>query len=247
MSAFKWIFGGLGFVLGGPIGAIVGAIIGSVFDSDDFVPLLNSGGGTGGQRTQTTEGDIKMSILILIACVMKADGIVKKSEVNTVKPFLRQLYGDEGALHALKMLKNMLASDIDPTAVSAQIRRNVNYSTRLEIVHVLINIANADGEISSSEEYVLETIVSNLGLANRDYISLRALYDQKMDPDWAYKALEIDRTASNEEVKKAYRRMAMKYHPDKVAGAGEEIKKQATEKFRAINDAYEHIKSERGM
>ena len=59
--------------------------------------------------------------------------------------------------------------------------------------------------------------------------------------------LEVCYNATDEEVKKAYRRMAMKFHPDKVATAGEEIRKQATEKFRGINEAYEHIKKQRGL
>ena len=62
-----------------------------------------------------------------------------------------------------------------------------------------------------------------------------------------YKVLGVKNDASQDEIKKAYRRMAMKYHPDKVANAGEEIRQQATEKFRKINEAYEHIKKARGM
>ncbi|MBQ3914155.1 MAG: DnaJ domain-containing protein [Paludibacteraceae bacterium] len=73
------------------------------------------------------------------------------------------------------------------------------------------------------------------------------MYQKSKDPNWAYVALEIEPGATNDEVKKAYRRMAMKYHPDKVAGAGEEMREKATEKFRAINEAYEHIKSQRGI
>ena len=62
-----------------------------------------------------------------------------------------------------------------------------------------------------------------------------------------YEVLGISPNATDDEVKKAYRRMAMKYHPDKVANAGEEIRQQATDKFRAINEAYEHIKQQRGI
>ena len=80
-----------------------------------------------------------------------------------------------------------------------------------------------------------------------DYQSILALYQRHKDVNWAYTAVEIQSDATDEEVKKAYRRMAMKYHPDKVANAGEEIRKQATEKFRGINEAYEHIKKQRGI
>jgi DnaJ like chaperone protein len=68
-----------------------------------------------------------------------------------------------------------------------------------------------------------------------------------VDRDWAYKSLEIEPSATDEEIKKAYRRMAKKYHPDKVNELGEDVKKSATEKFRSINEAYESLKKQRGF
>ena len=94
---------------------------------------------------------------------------------------------------------------------------------------------------------IIEQIAIHMGIANADYQSLLSLYRKHTDANWAYTALEIEPTDTDEEVKKAYRRMAMKYHPDKVANAGENIRQQATDKFRSINDAYEHIKAQRGM
>ena len=199
------------------------------------------------RNTRATQGDIRVSILVLIACVMKADGHVKKQELDVVKSYLKQHYTDEEARQALHILKGLLQQNIDHVKVSQQIRVNVNYSTRLEILHFLLDLAHADGEYASQEEYLIEQISNNLGLSNADYRSLLAMYGKKHDPNWAYKALEIDPSATNEEVKKAYRRMAMKYHPDKVASAGDDVRQKATEKFRAINEAYEYIKTLRGM
>ena len=267
MSWGKWIGGGLGFVLGGPIGAVIGYFLGSLFEGagkslpmGDFFGGENpdktegqyrtQGGssyGGGRQRTRPTQGDIRISILVLIACVMKADGHVKKQELDVVKQFLLKNYTESKAKEALQMLKDILRKDIDHVAVAQQIRVYVNYSTRLEILHFLLDLAHADGEYASQEEYMIEQISAALGLSNADYRSLLAMYGKKRDPNWAYQALEIDPSVTNEEVKKAYRRMAMKYHPDKVAGAGEDIKRKATEKFRAINEAYEYIKTLRGM
>lgn len=261
MSAIKWILGGLGFVLGGPIGAVIGAVIGSMFEGGDSDPLLEgerkgwqgrggnaNQGGYNGQQRRATEGDIKISILVLIACVMKADGVVKKSEVEVVKDFLKRIYRTtDEATQALHLLRSLLQSNIDPYSVSRQIRQNVSYSMRLEIVNVLISIANADGQLDMMEEQMIDIIASNLEISDNDYASLKALYNKSKDVNWAYTALEIEPSATDDEVKSAYRRMAMKYHPDKVASAGEDVKKQATEKFRAINEAYEHIKTLRNM
>ena len=100
---------------------------------------------------------------------------------------------------------------------------------------------------ASMSKWAAEHIASAMSIQNADYQSILALSQRHKDVNWAYTALEIEPTATNDELKKAYRRMAMKYHPDKVANAGEEIRQQATEKFRGINEAYEHIKKQRGL
>ena len=257
MSVGKWILGLLGFALGGPIGALVGVFVASMFeestkslgDGSNGGSTTTSAGGahrTSGRRTATI-GDIRVSIIVLIACVIKADGRVLKSEVNYIKPFLLRNFGEEGAKEALRLLKYLLNKEIDPVAVSQQIAQNVNYSTRLELLHLLLDLAHADGDISAEEQQVIEIIAVNMGISQADYQSLQAMYRKAADPDWAYKVLEIEPSATDEEVKKAYRRMAMKYHPDKVANAGEEIKQQAADKFRNIHKAYEHIKSLRNI
>jgi DnaJ like chaperone protein len=67
------------------------------------------------------------------------------------------------------------------------------------------------------------------------------------DTDSAYKILEIEPNATNEEVKKAYKKMAVKYHPDKVSHLGEDVRKAAEEKFQNLNAAYNEIKKQRGI
>ena len=243
MSKAKWIMGGLGFVLGGPIGALIGVLLGSLyegFSSGDIDQFDTS-------SEQVTGGDVNISFLVLVACVMKADGRVLKSEVNFIKPYLVKMYGEEGAKQALQLLKKLLEKEISYASVCAQIKLHVNYSTRLEIVHLLLDLANADGDFSEEEKTVIKRIATCLDITASDYMSLEALYKKTQDPNWAYRALEIEPSATDDEVKKAYRRMAMKYHPDKVMDAGEQVRQKATEKFRAVNEAYEHIKALRNM
>jgi DnaJ like chaperone protein len=251
MSLGKWILGGLGFAVGGPIGALIGVFIASLFEikspieSGEYRQGIPHSGRNA--RTRATQGDIGVSIIVLLACVIKADGKILKSEISSVKPFLVRNFGEEGAKQALQLLRQLLEQEIDPIAVSQQIRLHVNYSVRLELVHLLLEVAKSDGEVVESECQVIETIAINMGIANADYQSLLSLYRKHTDANWAYTALEIEPTATDEEVKKAYRRMAMKYHPDKVANAGEAVRQQATGKFRAINEAYEYIKQSRGL
>ena len=247
MSAGKWILGTLGFVLGGPIGSIIGVLIASLFEKSGLDNQTSSGTSRTYRTQRTTAGDVRVSIIVLIACVIKSDGRVLKSEINYIKPFLLRTFGEAGAKQALLLLKELLKQDIDAKTVAQQIGQHVNYSTRLELVHLLLAIANADGEIHALELQTISSIADDMSIQDADYQSILALYQRRKDTNWAYTALEITPSATDEEVKKAYRRMAMKYHPDKVANAGEEIRQQATDKFRAINEAYEHIKQQRGI
>jgi DnaJ like chaperone protein len=160
---------------------------------------------------------------------------------------LVQTFGEEGALSALQLLKELLKKDINHIAVANQISKHINYSTRLEFIHLLLDLAKSDGDLVIQEENVIRQIADAMYIQTADTDSLFAMYIKPKDTNWAYKVLEIEPTATNEEVKKAYRRMAMKYHPDKVNNSGEEIYKTATEKFREVNNAYEHIKDIRGM
>jgi len=243
MGSFgKFIGGGLGFVLGGPVGALIGFAVGSMFDSST---VQVSSGSTGINRT--TEGDFKMSLLVLMACIMKADGRVDKAELAVVKKFLVANFGEEGALEALQILKNLLEQNIDETQVAMQIGQNLNYSSKLELLHLLFNIAYADGEVVDSELNTIQRISNIFRIDRLDFESIKAPYMKTVDRDWAYKSLEIEPTATDVDIKKAYRRMAKKYHPDLVNELGEDVKKSATEKFRSINEAYESLKKQRGI
>ena len=243
MGSFgKFIGGGLGFVLGGPVGALIGFAVGSMFDNSSVHISTNELG-----PRNTTEGDFKMSLLVLMACVMKADGHIDKAELAVVKKFLVANFGEEGALEALQILKNLLSQDIDEAQVAMQIGQNLNYSSKLELLHLLFNIAYADGEVVDSELNTIQRISNIFRIDRLDFESIKAPYMKTVDRDWAYKSLEIEPTATDEDIKKAYRRMAKKYHPDLVNELGEDVKKSATEKFRSINEAYESLKKQRGI
>jgi len=244
MAGFgKWIGGGLGWAFGGPIGALIGFTVGSFLDGSAGSVTQQ----TNQNRQSTAEADFKMSLLVLIACIMKADSKIQKSELDVAKKFLVANFGEQGALEALQILKKLLDQPINETEVAMQINQYMNYSAKLQLIHLLFDIALSDGEIHPLEMNMLQRISNIFRISTADFESLKAPYFKQTDPIWAYKALEIEPTATEDEIKKAYRRMAMKFHPDKVHNLGEEMKKSATEKFRTINDAYETIKKLRGI
>jgi DnaJ like chaperone protein len=242
MGSFgKWIGGGLGWAVGGPIGALLGFVIGSVVDGAGQVVVQQRP--AIGSRT-TTAGYIT-SLLVLVAAVMKADGKVMRSELDYVREFLRRNFGEDSAAEATIMLRDLLEQNIPVADVCRQIEINMHYSARLQLMHFLYGIAIADSVISIEEQKLIDFIGRNLGITANDLESIKAMFIR--DTGFAYKILEIESSATDEEVKKAFRRMAMKYHPDKLATMGEDIQKAAHEKFSQVNEAYEAIKKERNL
>jgi DnaJ like chaperone protein len=236
----KWLGGGLGFVMGGPIGALLGFFVGSVVDSTSYTESTSSSVG----RT-TTPGAFGVSLLVLIAAVMKADGKVVKSELDYVKQFFIRQFGRESAVEATRMLRDLLNQEIPLRDVCQQISRSMDYSSRLQLLHLLFGVSLADGTIHKSEVEIISNISGYLGISSGDFLSIKNMFVPETDS--FYKILEIDRSATDDEVKKAFRKMAMKYHPDKVSHLGEDYKRAADEKFKKVNEAYEKIKKERNM
>jgi DnaJ like chaperone protein len=236
----KWIGGGLGWAIGGPIGGLLGFFVGSIVDNttirtSTYSPL----------DERTTPGAFGASLLVLIAAVMKADGKVLKSELDYVRQFFVRQFGSDSAAEATMMLKDLLKQNIPVNDVCSQISRNMDYSSRLQLLQLLYNVSLADGNVHPSEVQLIDTIAGYLGISSSDLLSIKNMFIPETDS--SYKILEMDRSASNDVVKRAYRRMAMKYHPDKVSHLGEEFKKAADEKFKKVNEAYEKIKKERNM
>jgi len=245
MSYSKWIGSGLGWAMGGPIGGLVGFAIGAMLDQVQGPPMeqprLRGGG-----ANRTTGGDLNMALVVLIAAIMKADGSVKQSELDHVRQFFVRQFGTDQAKQLLVVLRDVLKREIPIHEVCMQIRMNMAHPVRLQLMHYLIGLAHADGHVDRAEYDLLQRMAHDLGISDKDLGSLSAMF-RKADPVSAYKILEIAETVTDDEVKKAYRRMAMKFHPDKVAQLGEDVQKAAGEKFKKVQEAYDTIQSKRGM
>ncbi|MDP7094849.1 MAG: TerB family tellurite resistance protein [Candidatus Marinimicrobia bacterium] len=237
----KILFGGLGWALAGPIGAIIGYYLAS---SGDY-----SGQRTFGSATQnyssTKPGDFMVSLLVLLGAVMKADKQLQKSELDYVKQFLRQQFSHQNTQEYMTLFKDIIKQDYPIRDVCRQIQRSMDHPSRLELIHVLFGLSQADGHVHPDEISIIHTIARYLNINEHDFDSIKAMFVK--DTHSAYKVLEIENSATDSEVKKAYRKMASKYHPDKVNHLGEDLKHLAEEKFKAVNDSYQSIKKQRGM
>jgi len=256
MGAIKWVGGVLGWAVGGVMGAILGYAFGSLFENamsgQYAVDQTEKETSTRGfadrsrmERSQTQPGDFGVSLLFLSAAVMKSDHQVLKTELDYVKVFFKRQFGQEKAENYILMFRELLKQDFNLHEVCLQIKLYMDHASRLQLLHYLFGLAQSDKQVHPDEIQVIRSIATWLGISSVDYESIQAMFVKNIES--AYKILEISQQAADEEVKKAYKRMAVKYHPDKVSHLGEDVQKDANEKFKKVNAAYEQIKNERGL
>ncbi len=239
----KWIGAGLGFAMGGPLGALLGIFIGSIFDNTPKInidPTSNNN-----THTSSGRGDFMFSLIVLATAMMKADGRIMRSELEFVKEFFKRNFGLEATREAMGMIKELSEKEIPVMEVCQQIRFNMAPAARTQLLYFLFGIAKADGTVNNDEIHLVENISNALGIDHNTFISIKSMFYD--DVESTYHILGISSSATNEEVKKAYRKMAIENHPDKVGHLGEDIRKAAEEKFTQINVAYEKIKKQRNM
>ena len=240
MGFGKWIAGALGWAMFGPIGGLLGYYIVSRLERLSEAAVYNEEQ----SWNQGQRNSFLMSLLVLSASVIRADGKTTSQELATVRSFFGRNFGPQAADEAEDIIKELLQKDFNLYEVCGQIRSCMDYSQRLQLFHYLVSLGACDG-LLQSEIDVLEVIASYIGLSKSESDSILAQFRPSNDSN--YRILEITSDATNEEVKKAYRKMAVKYHPDKVARLGEDVQKAAEEKFKAVSQAYEAICRERGM
>ena len=174
-----------------------------------------------------------------------------------VRRFLRVNFGEEAVAEGNQILLNLFEQQkridaVNPSAFKntiydcgRQIAANLTYEERLQLLRFLAMIAQSDGNVHPKEIDALKEVATAMGLSAIEVDSMLNLGKNTIDA--AYKVLEIDPTASDDEVKAAYRKLALKHHPDRVASLGEDIHKAAEEKFRQINEAKDQIYKARGL
>lgn len=233
----KWILAVLGYSFFRFPGALIGYFLGSLIE--------NSSPKRRNIRNISSQ-DFELNLLALASLVIKADGRVSKQELDYVRSYFVSAYGKNRANSTFQIFNdNINKKGISPTNIIKLFNSVLNYESRLQVIHFLFGIAKADGNVSLPELQKLLDFSNMLRLSKADFESIKAMFVDQVGG--AYKILEINKSDSDQKVKKAYRDLAKKHHPDKVQHLGEAYVKAAQEKFQKIQKAYERIKAERGF
>lgn len=242
----KWLAAILGYMYFRFPGAILGFLLGTLLDNyvrtsgGLFSSLFND------QDQKVSPGDFELNLLSLCSLVIKADGQVSQTELDYVRSYFVQAYGKERANATFRTFNEVVKNrQVSASRVARYLAARTRYAARLQIIHFLFGIAQADGRVSESEANVIREIAGYLQINARDFESIKAMFFKNTDS--AYTILEIEKSATDAEVKKAFRVMAKKYHPDKLGHMDEAYRKGAEEKFRKVQEAYDQIRKERGI
>ncbi|MFQ5900170.1 MAG: TerB family tellurite resistance protein [Thermodesulfobacteriota bacterium] len=239
-----WFFGAsLGWFFGGPLGAVVGAAIQKTLSSNTRHRIEHS------QISTNPEAIFVTNLVAIMTKISMADGNISREERAVIHNFFKRSlgYGGEELRFIEAIINETARRDPDLFQVCNAFNRFADHEKRLILLDLAYNVATIDQVITDGEERTINEIVAALGISSDEHERIKVRFsvaDKKKGP---YTVLGIHQSASNDEIKRAYKQLATQYHPDKVAHLGGELVDFATAKFKEINGSYQTLKKERGF
>jgi len=262
----KALGGAFGFLLGGPLGALLGAALGHHLDQKAATGLLGGAGMDIGSQ-QRVQAVFFMATFSVMGHVAKADGRVSEDEIETARTVMARLgLNPQLRQAAMRLFTQGKQADFPLEEVLLQFKQECQRRrTLLQLfMEFLLMAAYADGVMHAAERRLLLHVNSHLGFSAIEFERLEAMvragrhFEQGQRPRAqsarvsladAYAVLNVSPQASDEQIKKAYRRLLSQHHPDKLVAKGlpEEMMKLASERTHQIRSAYEAIREKRGF
>lgn len=257
MGKAKWIGGFLGFVAGGGVlGALAGYAVGAMIDNMFQAGREQADEGYASQNSGATNerNGFLFSLMVLSAHIIQADGKIMHSEMEHVRRFLRSNFGQSAAEQGEQIIRRLFEyrkqngddfwrSQIDKACYEISI--SMPRGHRMQLIVYLAELVKADGVVREVELQALRHIAVAMRLDSGVVDQMFATGGSTIED--AYKVLGVSPEATDDEVRKAYKKLVMEYHPDRVATLGDDVKEAATRKLQEINQAKERIYKSRGM
>lgn len=252
----------LGFFFGGPIGGIIGFLIGSFLDKSVSVTQNSEYGPSFIWKwRQTLNQPFVRGVFILMGYLAKADGQITPNEIQIASNVMTQLrLPDEQRHQAMRWFYDGKNQQFDPNEVFQKLRLYRQTPLMRVLLTCLTTIAYANGMPSSAQRQILKEVCEQLGIPNPEaqqhYSYSQYSYSdghhytsqRKNTLSEDYQLLGLKSDADVATIRKTYRRLMNKYHPDKLTskGASEKEIKAANEKIYTIRSAYENIMRSKG-
>ena len=236
----KWLGASLGWILtGNPIGGLLGFLAGTLAGGDEK---------DHGHSAVKSVSEFEVNLMVIASHLIKLDGNVTAAEIEFTEWFLNAHFDERFAVERSKLFYHCLQKDYDLNGACGQVRMYSQHGTKVQVVRFLVDLALCDGRMTEREDYFIFRIAGYLNVNDVEYKKIKQEHHrhQPQVSITIYDVLGVRREMSLAEIRTTYRRLVLKYHPDRNKDASEEERKKLAHKFQQIQEAYEKIKAEKG-
>lgn len=268
-SVFKWLAAFLVLYLTkSPATALIVPILFYIIElirSDETITHQQKGDNANGRQyagNTSTENNSDIGLVVLCAIIMKADANYTEKQFNYVRQFLAKNFDSIHVAKRMTLLDRLLLKQNNIDDACRRVMYYTPIESRYKIIDFLFGLAAADGIVSFTEMKTIQTIASHLYVDAAVFLRIKALYYKESDSQQSYRTapsssytfidtyyaiLKVNKTATDVEVKTAYRKLVLKFHPDRWLHQPQKEQEIARQKFQELQVAYDKIKAERGI